>query len=83
MQISILQLNTQTTIISTEDSGVRWKMKNKNIYTARIAVDDELLSNLGPDRIGCMESWNLMSQDASLQDVYKRLSRCDQSFLSA
>ena len=37
-------------------------MKTKKIYTARLAVDDELLANLGPDRIGCMESWNLMSQ---------------------
>ena len=39
--------------------------KKKTIYTARIAVDDELLANLGPDRIGCLESWNLMSQGAS------------------
>ena len=37
----------------------------KTIYTARITVDDELLNNLGPDRIGCLESWNLMSQGAS------------------
>lgn len=40
-------------------------IKMKTIYTARIAVDDELLANLGPDRIGCLESWNLMSQGAS------------------
>lgn len=39
--------------------------KKKNIYTARIAVDDELLANLSPERIGCLESWYLMSQGAS------------------
>ena len=40
-------------------------MKTKKIFTAKLAADDELLSNLGPDRIGCMESWSLMSQGAS------------------
>jgi len=41
------------------------KMKTKKIFTARITADDELLAMLGPDRIGGMESWFLMSQGAS------------------
>ncbi len=41
------------------------KNKKKNIYTARINVDDELLSVLGPDRTGCMETWYLQSKGAS------------------
>ena len=40
-------------------------MKTKNIYTARIAADEELLDVLGPDRAGCMESWLLETQGAS------------------
>lgn len=40
-------------------------MKTKNIYTARIAADDELLDVLGPERAGCMESWVLETQDSS------------------
>ena len=38
--------------------------KKKNIYTARLKADDELLDALGPDRIGCLENWYLMSQGA-------------------
>ena len=40
-------------------------IKKKNIYTARITADDELLAHLGPERTGCLESWSLMSQGAS------------------
>lgn len=40
-------------------------MKTKKIFTAKITTDDELLAILGPDRVGCMESWNLMCQGAS------------------
>ena len=41
------------------------KMKTKKIFTARITADDELLAMLGPDRVGGMESWFLMSRGAS------------------
>lgn len=41
------------------------EIKKKPIYKARITVDDELLANLVPERVGCLESWNLMSQGAS------------------
>lgn len=44
---------------------VKEEIKKKTLYTARITADDELLNNLGPDRIGSLESWNLMSQGAS------------------
>ena len=46
--------------------GVR-KMKTKKIFTARITADDELLAMLGPDRVGGMESWFLMSRALPIQ----------------